>query len=301
MSVWDSLAGLGHNLLKAAVDRFQVHLPTEPIPVAWQPIVDQNVPLAARLDVAERDRLLHTAQLFLSEVPLEGSARLELTEEMRVTIAATACLLLLNLPYPRFSKLVRVLVYPDTFVPRRTWSRHTSIEEESDATLGQALINGIVVLSWESVLRASHRSADDQDQHNSHNVTLHEMAHILDAEDGLFDGTPMLEGTSTGKEWARVLAADFARQREAVDSGSQHRTGSTPTRRRTMRSSSRWRRRRSSACRHNCGVACRTCMRSCSGSTARIQKCALPLSRALWGDTVRRSDRPPTTNANVAD
>ena len=50
-------------------------------------------------------------------------------------------------------------------------------------------------------------------------VILHEMAHILDAEDGIFDGTPLFDDTAQGAEWARVLKRDFDRQRDAVDAG----------------------------------------------------------------------------------
>ena len=95
-----------------------VRLRTEPIPESWPAIVAHCVPLAARLAEEERERLYRLIQVFLDEVPIEGVAGLEITEEIRVTIAAQACLLLLHMSYPRYTRVRRVLVYPWTFVPR---------------------------------------------------------------------------------------------------------------------------------------------------------------------------------------
>lgn len=94
-----------------------VRLPTGPIPAAWHDILVRKVPLAAHLAPGDRDRLLRIMQLFLQEVPIEGCLGLEVTEEMRVTIAAQAALLLVRLPYPRYPRVRRVLVYPSAFVP----------------------------------------------------------------------------------------------------------------------------------------------------------------------------------------
>jgi Mlc titration factor MtfA (ptsG expression regulator) len=188
-----------------------VRLPTDPIPGAWPSIVERCVPLSRHLDAAERERLLRLTQLFLRDVPLEGCAGLELTDEIRVTIAATACLLLLHLPYPRFPHLRRVLVYPETFVPIRIAShRSLAPQPEPEPTLGEAWKDGMVVLSWDSV-RASASRGD------GHNVVLHEFAHVLDFEDGVADGRPLLGSLVLVEKWSATLAATFAQQQEAVE------------------------------------------------------------------------------------
>lgn len=215
MSIWDVITQSGQELLKYAVEKLQFQLPTEPVPARWYAILARNVPLANTLNADERDRLLRVARLLLSEVPFEGVAGVMVTDEMRVTIAATASLLVYRLPYPRFTKLVRVLVYPDTFVPKKAASRHEPFVTESDPSLGQAWTSGVVVLSWEAVQN------DAANQHASGSVVLHEMAHILDAEDGIFDGTPVFDDASQGAEWARVLAREFTRQQNAVDAGEE--------------------------------------------------------------------------------
>jgi MtfA peptidase len=145
------------------------------------------------------------------EVPMEGCGGLELTEEIRVTIAATACILLLNLPYPRFPRLRRVLVYPDTFVPIRIQSyRSQGIQEAPVAELGEAWRDGMVVLSWSDIRRSG---ADPQD---GHNVILHEFAHVLDYEDGGSDGRPVLDSEQAIAAWNVVLEAEFKRHEAAA-------------------------------------------------------------------------------------
>lgn len=213
MSLWDILVRRGQDLLQQVATRFQLELPAEPAPAAWHDILARNVPLARGLTATDSDRLLRVARLLLDEVPFEGCGGLDLDDEIRVTIAATAALLLHRLPYPRFTKLVRVLVYPDTFVPVGAPSQHEMLVVEPDPSLGQAWIDGIVVLSWADILN------DAADHPRRGNVIIHEMSHILDAEDGRFDGTPLLDDSSQGLAWARILEQDFHRQREAVDAG----------------------------------------------------------------------------------
>lgn len=189
-----------------------VRLPTDPVPETWPPIIERLVPLSRQLPDGERERLLRLTQLFVREVPIEGCGGLELTEEIRVTIAATACLLILNLPYPRFATLRRVLVYPDTFVPVHLESRYNrGIHFEASAELGEAWKDGIVVLSWTSV------QSRDANAGEGRNVVLHEFAHVLDGEDGAFDGTPVLESADGVREWGRIFAGEFEREQDAVN------------------------------------------------------------------------------------
>jgi Mlc titration factor MtfA (ptsG expression regulator) len=212
MSIWDVLARHGKELIEHAATRLQFHLSTDPVPHLWVDILTRNVPLARGLTPHDQERLLRVARLLLDEVPFEGCDGVEITDEIRVTIAATAALLVHRLPYPRFTKLVRVLVYPDTFLPVRARSWHDVAVEEPEATLGQAWMSGVVVLSWSAVQRDATSAA-------SGNVVLHEMAHILDAEDGIFDGQPLHDDPSQGERWAATLEREFAIQRAAVEAG----------------------------------------------------------------------------------
>jgi Mlc titration factor MtfA (ptsG expression regulator) len=212
MSIWDALTRHGKELLEHASRQLQFQLPATPPPAPWFDILIRNVPLARRLPPVDQERLLRVARLLLEEVPFEGCDGLEITDEIRVTIAATAALLVHRLPYPRFTKLVRVLVYPDTFLPVRAPSPLDSMVEEPEATLGQAWMSGVIVLSWSAVKRAA---ISDEPA----NVVLHEMAHILDAEDGILDGQPLHDDPGQGAVWAATLKREFARHRDALDAG----------------------------------------------------------------------------------
>lgn len=204
--------GLIRRLLHRLLAGRPVALPTGPIPPAWLEAFDRWVPLGRRLAAPDRVRLLRLTQLFMREVPMEGAGELELTEEIRVTIAATACLLLLNLPYPRFPGLRRILVYPDTFVPARVqFHRSQAIPEAPVAELGEAWRDGMVVLSWMDSRSGSGNAREGR------NVILHEFAHVLDYEDGSPDGRPILDSAPAGTAWNAVLKEEFERLQAAVD------------------------------------------------------------------------------------
>jgi Mlc titration factor MtfA (ptsG expression regulator) len=193
----------------------RVRFRREPIPAPWREIVARNVPLAARLAPADQERLLQLVQVFLHEKPMEGVG-LELTDEIRVTIAAQACLLLLHLDYPCYPTLRRVLVYPAVFHPRRLdMPRFGEVSEEPRPTLGEAWTSGVVVLSWDSSLVGS------LNPEAGHNVVLHEFAHVLDAENGELDGLPLLDRPSAYRTWSYVFRTLYERQVEAAREGTE--------------------------------------------------------------------------------
>ncbi len=202
-------------LLRFLPGRPRVRLRREPIPAEWREIVARNVPLAARLPAGDQERLLRLAQVFLHDKPMEGVG-LELTDEIRVTVAAQACLLLLHLDYPCYPTLRRVLIYPGVFHPRRVaMPRFGEVHEEPRATLGEAWTSGVVVLSWDSSLVGSLNPEE------GHNVVLHEFAHVLDGENGAMDGLPLLDHPSAYRTWGYVFRSLYERQVEAALEGGE--------------------------------------------------------------------------------
>jgi Mlc titration factor MtfA (ptsG expression regulator) len=184
-----------------------LRLPSGPIPVGWAEVLLRNVPPARGLSPAERDRLLRLVQLFLRDKHFEGAGGLTVTEEMRVTIAAAACLLVLELEGPCYPRLRTVLVYPESFVPKYAGSPTSGQIAPIPAPLmGESWRDGVVVLSWGDVVRG----ARDPEAHE--NVVLHEFAHQLDQEDGAGDGTPVLSGGAM-RTWGRVLSGEYERLR----------------------------------------------------------------------------------------
>ncbi len=194
--------------------RGSIRLRSEPIPETWRDIVARNVPVANGLSDEERERLLRLVQVFVHDKPFEGCGGLEVTEEMRVTIAGHACLLLLHLEGPCYPTVRRILVYPSAFLPKVALPVHYSgvVPVPSPAS-GEAWRNGVVVLSWDNVQRGAANPADGDD------VVLHEFAHALDHEDGDAAGTPVFESSSLVRSWARILSARFQQLRRDVDEG----------------------------------------------------------------------------------
>jgi Mlc titration factor MtfA (ptsG expression regulator) len=188
-----------------------------PLPAEWRAIMDKNVPYVACLPSEDRDELAGHMQIFLAEKPFEGCGGLQITDEIRVTIAAQACILLLHRRTDYFSKLVSILVYPSTYVVPGGRSQPGGLmTDELQARIGESWVAGVVVLVWDSVRSGA------SDIHDGHNVVLHEFAHQLDQESGAGDGAPILPRRSMYVAWARVLGHDF----EALvrDTQRHHRT-----------------------------------------------------------------------------
>jgi Mlc titration factor MtfA (ptsG expression regulator) len=175
-----------------------------PFPAEWDAVIAKNVPYAARLSREDRDALARHVQIFLAEKHFEGCGGLELTDEVRVTIAAQACILLLHLETDDYPRLVSILVYPTTYVV--TGGRRTPqglVAEGPEARLGESWARDVVVLAWDSVLSGA------ADIHDGHNVVLHEFAHQLDQENANGSGAPVLPRRSMYVAWARVLGHDY--------------------------------------------------------------------------------------------
>jgi Mlc titration factor MtfA (ptsG expression regulator) len=176
---------------------------------AWQAILVRNIPIYGRMSADLQHQLHKLVQQFLFQKKFVGCAGLEVTEEMRVTIAAQACLLLLNRPSRVYPGLHAVLVYPGAFlVPRREQDVAGVVTETRQDLLGESWGDGRVVLSWEHVRRAGLPAE------GTHNVVLHEFAHQLDSESGSNNGAPYLGSQDNYRNWSEVLSRDFAHLRQ---------------------------------------------------------------------------------------
>ena len=76
--------------------RRRARLRRQPTPPEWRAILEQNLPVFNRLPAKDQDELLAHTKIFLAEKHFEAAGGLELTDEIKVTIAAQACLLLLH-------------------------------------------------------------------------------------------------------------------------------------------------------------------------------------------------------------
>jgi Mlc titration factor MtfA (ptsG expression regulator) len=194
----------------AALRRLQ----RSPFSPEWRSVLRRNVPLYRRLSDAERARLEGHVQVFLAEKRFEGCGGLELTDEIRVTIAAQACLLLLGHDAGGYPELRSILVYPSTVVPEYVEPEvDGDLVHEPEPLVGESWAHGTVILAWDDVLDGA-ATADD-----GWNVVLHEFAHQLDQETGDADGTPHLDTLAATKRWRRVMREHLAALRQAADQG----------------------------------------------------------------------------------
>ena len=165
--------------------RKHTHILETAFPAEWKTILARNVQLVARLDAAERKALEDRVQIFVAEKRFEGCGGLEVTDEMRVTIAGQACLLVLHIDEEEdlFPTVESVLVYPSGYRATGVVQPGGIVVDES-ARAGEAWQQGAVGLAGDEVLRAAH--------YLRHNLVMHEFAHALDQEDGSADGAPLL-------------------------------------------------------------------------------------------------------------
>src|SRR5690606_10202149 len=121
-----------------------------------------------------------------------------MTDEIRLTIAAQAAVLLLNRETRYYPTLSSIIVYPRAyFAPALTRAPDGVVIEGPQARLGESWFRGALVLSWEDV---KHGAADPAE---GHNVVLHEFAHQLDSESGAMNGAPMLLSHDHYRAWAQ--------------------------------------------------------------------------------------------------
>lgn len=187
-------------------------LTRQSFPAAWEQIIERNVPFCWCLHLDERRQLEDLIKVFIAEKHFEGCGGLEITDEIKVTVAAQACLLLLNLHHNYYERLVSILVYPEGF-------QHTqeqrgvagTVDVVEQPVLGLSSSAGVVVLSWPDVVSGARQP------HDGVNVVFHEFAHQLDQLDGVTDGAPDLESPAVYREWARVLGAEFQRLQAEVE------------------------------------------------------------------------------------
>ena len=175
-----------------------------PFPSEWDEILQSNLPPYAELSDDHRKQLQQLMKIFLVEKSFEGCGGLTITDEIKVTIAAQACMLLLGRPGDCYPKLSSVLVYPTAYV---TGSKglFTHQSKSKSVRLGESWGHGTVVLAWDSVKHGARNFKD------SRNVTMHEFAHQLDQEDGRADGAPILQERSAYSSWAAVFTKEFER------------------------------------------------------------------------------------------
>jgi len=191
--------------------RRRKHLRARPFPAAWREILERRVPYYRLLPAALQRQLEERTQVFVGEKSFVGCAGLTITDEVRVTIAAQACLLILNRETGNYPQLRQILVYPGAFVVERLRAEPSGVlQEQRNALSGESWTQGQVVISWDDVLEGAAGVNDGR------NVTIHEFAHQLDQHKGYANGAPWLGRRDRYARWSRVMLAEFAQLQQSA-------------------------------------------------------------------------------------
>ncbi len=177
----------------------------EPFPDKWEAALTANVRADAHLTPDERAELRARIQVFIDEKYFEGIG-IDITDEMRVTIAAEACLLELHRAPTYYPDCQTVFVYPSAFTSvQQEVLPGGVVAEHRTVRIGEAWRRGSVVLAWDA---AQHQA---RGLTPGRNVTLHEFAHKLDGADGDVDGVPPFTGRSVTlrSAWAQVMSREY--------------------------------------------------------------------------------------------
>jgi hypothetical protein len=186
-----------------------------PLPADWQRTLIECVPIYHRLPHASRPALHRLVRRFVAEKEFWGSKELPVTDEMKVIVAAQACVLILNLPrlglYPQTRE---VILHPKNFGEMLSAIGPDGRSYEIDMTrIGEAVRRGPVLLAWENVKQEA------LDRQDGYNVVFHEFAHALDYLDGEANGAPPLESKADYAEWSRVFTAAHNELKAAASRG----------------------------------------------------------------------------------
>lgn len=186
------------------------------LPLDWEQIARRRVAYWNRLSGDEQVRLGEIAEHLVADKRWEAAKGFDLTDEIIVTIAVQAGVLLLELDADYFAKVTSIIVHPTTFSipgPRAT-AIHGMVDEGFRPLHGEAHHDrGPVLLAWdEARYAARHRG-------RGHNVVLHEFAHKIDMLDGIVDGTPMLPDRAARDRWIAVCESEMALLRRGENDG----------------------------------------------------------------------------------
>ncbi|MDF1594879.1 MAG: zinc-dependent peptidase [Acidimicrobiia bacterium] len=154
-------------------------------PESWRTLLGERLRWWSMLGAGDRERMEDLIRVFLADKSFEGTRGFEPSEEMKIQIAAQACLLILGLDYDFYDDVTSIIVSPT--VVHHNGPRHLDggiVSDDHAALSGQAMLHGPVLIAWDRLFnQALHPD-------RGHNVVFHEFAHKLDMRNGSGNGVP---------------------------------------------------------------------------------------------------------------
>lgn len=207
---------IGFVLLKPLVKRKQREkIKSQVFPKPWRQILKKNIPYFYTMPVDIQLQIKQHIMVFLAEKEFYGFEGVEINDEIRITIAAQACLLILNRKTNYYPKLKSIYVYPAGFITQHSAVDGAGVLQNQKRVLsGESWELGKVILSWKD----SHEGGSDFN--DGRNVIIHEFAHQLDQETGVANGAPFLK-KKANSHWSSVLSKEFENLQRKAKSGQQ--------------------------------------------------------------------------------
>jgi MtfA peptidase len=171
---------------------------------AWRQMLRREFVHWNLLTAEELERMEPLVTRFFHQTRWEAANGFELTDGIKVLIAAQASMLLLGLEIDDYPRLTSVIVHPSTVRLRGEYSAGGAVRASgTQSLLGQAHFEGPVVLSWNAAQQGARFPGAGM------NVVYHEFAHQLDMLDGITDGTPPLGDEAARARWVEVCTTAY--------------------------------------------------------------------------------------------
>ena len=184
-----------------------------PFPEEWEDILHADLVYDRLLDDAERAHLRDLTRIIIDEKHWEGCGGQEISDRVKVVIAAQAAVLLLQWEMDIFRNVRTFLIYPGAYQQTQEQVDDDGLVHAGTANLGEAWYNGPVVFSWSDALEAAHHPGE------ADNVVFHEMAHTIDMLTGQTNGTPPLRSKGDYPVWHEVMTDQFEEIRARYEAG----------------------------------------------------------------------------------
>ncbi len=174
-----------------------------PFPQDYQTIL-QEIQQYKLLSPAYKEKIHLLILLFIDQKEFIG-VKISINNEIKIIVAFYASLMRLGFDLGEKDHVSTIIIYPEHFIINNGYTSGGIRHDETAILEGQSA-NGTVVISWQDI---KHNIAQQQKD----NVIIHEFAHELDFEDGIADGTPVLE-RSNYKRWSKVFSRAFDTMRD---------------------------------------------------------------------------------------
>ncbi len=194
--------------LKLKLKNGRKNIQNKAFPEKWERYLKDNIELYNHMPDKLKERLKKDVLVFINEKEFIGCVGLEITDEMKVVVAAQAMILLLGEVDPQYyPKLWRIELYPSAY--KAMVNNGTVVEE--NIRLGESWLNGRMILSWDHSKQGKYKWKDGQ------SVVLHEFAHQLDQLDGDADGVPTLKESAAYSIWSDNMSREYRKMLEDIE------------------------------------------------------------------------------------